>query len=392
MTTLHIGLVGTGFLARTRARCYARVHGVDARIHAVASGDADNARRFAAEHDIEHAVASADELFARDDIQLVDLCVPNHLHRPFAIAATRAGKHVVCTKPMAAYVGQDLDDRTAAAQQDRRTMYRVAVDDARAMVNAAAAADVLLMYGENWVYAPPIVRAAGLLAKSPGPLLEMRGWEAHSGSHSPFSKRWEHSGGGALLRLGAHPIGAMLALKRQEGATLVSVTAEVSDLTARTDLDASNTQVVTDWGDVENWGCAILHFSDGARGVAHGSDALLGGMESQLVLATSDAHLKCSLSPHDMLRSYAADASTFGDAYIMEKAGGSTGWNTPLPDEDWSSGHQAMCQAFVEAAAGNERATSDGALGLDVTRAVYAAYISAATGRRIALDDLDARG
>jgi hypothetical protein len=45
----------------------------------------------------------------------------------------------------------------------------------------------------------------------------MRGGECHSGSHSPYSKRWRTAGGGALLRLGVHPIGAMLHLKRQEG-------------------------------------------------------------------------------------------------------------------------------------------------------------------------------
>ncbi len=63
------------------------------------------------------------------------------------------------------------------------------------------AARVHLMYAENWVYAPPIAKAARLAAASGGVILEMRGGECHSGSHSPYSKEWRYTGGGALLRL-----------------------------------------------------------------------------------------------------------------------------------------------------------------------------------------------
>src|SRR5437868_1479393 len=69
----------------------------------------------------------------------------------------------------------------------------------------------------TWVYAPSIVKADRLAAVSSGAILEMRGGECHSGSHSPYSKQWQYTGGGALLRLGVHPLGAMLYLKRQEG-------------------------------------------------------------------------------------------------------------------------------------------------------------------------------
>lgn len=64
----------------------------------------------------------------------------------------------------------------------------------------------------------------------------MRGGECHNGSHSPFSKIWRYTGGGALVRLGAYPIGAMLYLKVQEGLTRngvpiypVAASAEVGD-------------------------------------------------------------------------------------------------------------------------------------------------------------------
>jgi predicted dehydrogenase len=312
-----------------------------------------------------------------------------------AVAAAAAGKHVICTKPLAAYVGQDLGDEappSAAGARDRRRMLEIAEADARAMVDAAAAKGVRLMYGENWVYAPAVRRARELLQASGGSILEMRGEESHSGSHSPYSKVWRHAGGGAVIRLAAHPLGAMLLIKREEGLARsgvpiqpVTVTAEVADLSVTASRGRGPARLATGYQDVENWGCVIVTFEDGSRGVARGSDNLLGGMRSHLRILASNCHLECNLSPHDLLRAYAPDAEVFGDAYIMEKSDSSAGWSTPLPDEDWTSGHRDMCRDFVHAVAEDRPPIADGELGLAVTRVVYAAYLSAAEGRRVSI-------
>ncbi|MDA0374138.1 MAG: Gfo/Idh/MocA family oxidoreductase [Planctomycetota bacterium] len=392
---LGIGLVGAGFIAATRARCY-RALGGRAALRAVATRNPARASDFAQAHGVAGAAESFDALLARDDIDLVDLCVPNDLHRPMTEAAARAGKHVVCTKPLTAYVGQDLGDDPEAevAATPRRRMLELAVADAEAMVAACDAAGVQLMYGENWVYAPGVVRAAGLLGQADGTILDMRGGESHKGSHSPYSKLWRHTGGGALLRLGAHPIGAMLWLKREEarrrGAAPIvatAVTADVADLSRIAALDAETAAYVTrGWVDVENWGFVSIAFSDGSRGLAWGADTTLGGMESRLDIQASNARYRCNLSPNDLLQAYAPDASVFGDAYIMEKVDSGAGWTTPIPDEDWTSGHLAMCADFVDAVRSGRPARSDGRLGADVVRVVYAAYVAAAEGRRVALD------
>ena len=77
------------------------------------------------------------------------------------------------------------------------------------------------MYGENWVYAPSISKVVDLAVKAGGTILDMRGGECHCGSHTPFSKIWYYAGGGALTRLGAHPIGAMIYLKRKSSVGVV---------------------------------------------------------------------------------------------------------------------------------------------------------------------------
>jgi predicted dehydrogenase len=391
---VRIGIIGAGFLAETRARCYAKVAGHDAEIVAVAARTEDSARKFAARHGVARACHSVDELLGQPEIDMVDLCIPNHMHRPAVEAAAAAGKHIVCTKPLTAYVGQDLPEGAADADvsgRDREVMRTVAVRDAEAMVAAAERAGVKLMYGENWIYAPSVQRAAGLMARTGGTILEMRGGECHSGSHSSFSKLWRHTGGGALVRLAAHPIGAMLYLKQQEGLARagkpiepVTVSAEVGDLSRVASTKSRDKGfIATGWQDVETWASVLIAFSDGSRGIVYASDAVLGGMETRLELFLDNGQFKLSLSPHDLLRAYAPDTSVFGDAYMMEKASTSAGWTTPLPDEDWSSGHQAMCQEFVAAVAEDRPAAATGQLGVAVTKVVYAAYLAADRGRRI---------
>ena len=390
--SLRIAIVGTGFLARTRARCWRRVHGVTVEV-VVAARDRTKAEAFARANGGAQA-ASIEAVLADANLHLVDLCVPNRAHRELAERAAAAGKHVLCTKPLTAFWGQGLAvgaTAEAVAATARTTMLARAVEDAEAMVDACAKGGVRLLYGENWLFAPTVRRAAALGAAAKGVILEMRGWESHSGSHSAYAKDWRHAGGGALLRLGAHPIGAMLWLKQREGlqrrgvaTSVVAVTAEVADLTKALGAGAV-CEVATGWNGVENWGSCVLHFDDGSRGVACGSDTMLGGMQSHLTILASDHRLECALSPVDTLRAYAPREGAFGDEYVMEKVHGQAGWSTPIPDEDESSGQQGLVQAVADELAGGAQSGADGQLGLEVVRVVYSAYVSAAEGRRVAI-------
>ena len=388
---LSVGIVGTGFLAQTRARCWQQVP--KASVLAVTSGSPDNAKSFAERNNIANACDDLSQLLELESVDLVDLCVPNLLHRPMTEQVAAAGKHVLCTKPLTAYVGQDLPDGATdeeVSSRSRQTMFDVALADAQAMIDATQAAGVHLFYGENWLYAPAFERALALLESGNSKVLEMRGGESHSGSHSPYSKLWRNTGGGALLRLGSHPVGAMLHIKRLEGLRTrsapirpVRVSAEVADLTRTTGLDEIDARIATGWVDVENWGSLILEFEDGSRGVAWGSDNQLGGMESRLDLFASNCRLQCNLSPGDLLRAYAPDGEVFGDSYIMEKIDSGAGWTTPMPDEDWTSGQLGMLHAFAANLRKGTAPASDGELGLDVVAVLYGAYRSAEEGRRI---------
>lgn len=390
-----IGVIGTGFLAETRARCYGYLNGM-AKIVAVASRTKKKAKAYAEQYGVSQVCGDYRELLGLKEIDLVDLCIPNHLHRQVTEAAAAAGKHIVCTKPLTAYSGQDLPSDASdedVSSQDRRKMLEVATGDADAMVAAAEQANVQLMYGENWIYAPSVIKAADLAKEAGGTILEMRGGECHSGSHSPYSKIWRYTGGGSLLRLGAHPIGAMLYLKAEEGLRRdgkpirpVSVSGEVGDLSRIPSVvEEGKSWIATGWKDVENWASVIITFSDGARGIVWASDILLGGMESRLDVFLSNTHIKCNMSPNNLVQAFAPDPEVFAGAYLMEKVETQAGWSTPIPDEDWSSGQLGMCRDFVCSVQDGRPARSTGKVGADVIRVVYGAYCSAIEGQRVSI-------
>jgi predicted dehydrogenase len=390
---VNVAIIGAGFIAETRARCYAAVSGHGVRLAAVASRSRDHAMNYARAHQISHVYDHYSDILARPDIDVLDLCVPNHLHRPMTEAAAAAGKHVICPKPLTAFDREAVPPETDFRTVPRGEMLRVALANADAMVAAVERAQVHLMYAENWVYAPPIVKANRLASASGGVILEMRGGECHSGSHSPYAKEWKYAGGGALIRLGVHPIGAMLHLKRQEGLRRSgrpirarAVVAEVADLTRNPAFEKEEQHWVgTGWVDVENWASLIITFEDGTRGIAWASDAMLGGMESSLQIALSNAHIKCNMEHSGLVSAFAPSPAVFEREYLMEKLETKAGWSSPAPDEDWMQGHIHMVQDFVESVATGRSPLADGRLGRDAIEVVYAGYVSAAEGRRVEL-------
>ena len=97
---LKVGIIGTGIIGKSHVRGYQSMQN-DVEIVAVADINAAEAQRVAQEHGIRHVFSDYHELLNIDEIDSVDVCLPNFLHAPVTIAALEAGKHVYCEKPMA---------------------------------------------------------------------------------------------------------------------------------------------------------------------------------------------------------------------------------------------------------------------------------------------------
>jgi predicted dehydrogenase len=140
-------------------------------------------------------------------------------------------------KPLTGYFGEPGDPEPIGRCVPRARMREGARRNAEAVRDAVRKACVRFCYAENWVYAPPIAKMRRLIAASKGSVLELRTEENHSGSNSVYSREWKATGGGALLRMGAHSVGACLHLKDWEGRVRrgrgirpVSVVADTADL------------------------------------------------------------------------------------------------------------------------------------------------------------------
>src|SRR5882757_9868920 len=102
---LNIGLVGCGFMGRTHSNGYKRVNDffdVEYRpvLKAACGRNEEAAKAFAEKWGYESVETDWRKLVARKDIDAVDICVPNNLHHDIAIAAAKAGKMVLCEKPL----------------------------------------------------------------------------------------------------------------------------------------------------------------------------------------------------------------------------------------------------------------------------------------------------
>src|ERR671916_826082 len=109
------GIVGAGFIGEVHARAVRAAGGV---LAAVAGRDAESSAAAATRLLAERAASPAEELVAADDVDVVHICTPNHLHAPLAERAMAAGKHVICEKPLTTDVDSSRRLAAQAATED----------------------------------------------------------------------------------------------------------------------------------------------------------------------------------------------------------------------------------------------------------------------------------
>jgi predicted dehydrogenase len=119
---LNIGMIGYGFMGRAHSNAYRKVGNFfdleyQPVLKAVCARNESKAREFAAKWGYESVETDWKKLLERDDIDAVDICTPNNLHHDIAIAAAKAGKAILCEKPLSmdAAEGQEMVDAVEAA-------------------------------------------------------------------------------------------------------------------------------------------------------------------------------------------------------------------------------------------------------------------------------------
>jgi len=386
MDRVGIGIIGARFAADLHVRALEHLRGSMCEVVAVCSKTKESAEAFAKKFNIPRVYTDHRALLERKDIQLVSLPVVTSLHHRLAIDAANSGKHLIVEKPL---TGCFAD----AGAMSRQAMLVEAMRNADAVAEACRRNKVRMGYAENFVYAPPIAKLRRLMDASGGTLLDLRAEESHSGSHASYSRRWLTAGGGSMLRMGSHPIGAVIHLKHYEGTKktgkpirVKSILADVAQLTKHPAVQAAPKKwLVTSWQDVEDWSAAILTFEDGTKATVFSTDVSLGGVKNLLTAYLDNGVVQVNINPNTSLQVYAPDGAIWGDEYITEKVETKGGWQFPSPDEDWMRGYPQEMEDFVDAVRLGREPLSGLLLAHETVEVIYAGYVSAQEGRRVDL-------
>ena len=102
---IKVGLIGCGFMGGMHSACYAALEGLGVKVTAVADVRREYAENLANGAEI---YATGMELIEKADVDVVDVCLPTHLHAAHAVAAMKAGKNVFVEKPIA-FKDEDME-------------------------------------------------------------------------------------------------------------------------------------------------------------------------------------------------------------------------------------------------------------------------------------------
>ena len=389
MTKIRVGLVGCGFVAELHMYALRRVYGVDVEVIAVAARG-EHVVDFARRHQIPNAHRSFASLIADSEIDVVDICTPPNLHAAMIVEAMRAGKHVICEKPFAGYFGRDGDKTPIGKHVPKALMYERVCEEMEKTVAAIKATGKLFMYAEDWIYAPAVTKTAEILKATCDKILFMKGEESHSGSHAAHAAQWAMTGGGSLIRMGCHPLSAVLYLKqveakaRGEAIAVASVTCDVGNVAACLKAE-ERAYIKANPVDVEDWGTLTVTFSDGTKATVFSGDMIMGGVRNLIETYTSGGSLFANITPNTHMMSYQTSEEKLAGVYITEKVDRKTGWQFVCLEEEWTRGYLQEIQDFMECAATGRQPLSDLALAFKTIKVNYAGYWAAEEGRRVVL-------
>jgi predicted dehydrogenase len=389
MAKVRIALVGCGFVAELHMYAYRRVYGVDAEVTAVAARG-DHVLDFARKHGIRTAYRDFRDVLADKAVDVVDICTPPALHAEMIVAAMQAGKHVICEKPFSGYFGREGDKTPIGKHVPKSLMYERVIEEMDKTCAAIKASGRLFMYAEDWVYAPAVTKTVEILRATKDKILFMKAEESHSGSHAAHAAQWAMTGGGSLIRMGCHPLSAVIYLKqvearsRGEKIAVTGVTADVGNVAACL-TPQERTYIKANPVDVEDWGMLTLTFSDGTKATVFSGDMIMGGVRNVVETYTSGGSLFANITPNNHLTSYLTDEAKLAGVYITEKVDRKTGWQFVCLEEEWTRGYLQEIQDFMECVAVGRQPLADVGLACETIKVNYAGYWSAEDGRRIAL-------
>ncbi len=305
--SVRIALLGSGFVSNFYMLGLADLSGWE--VVVVASPNAAHAAAFAEKWGIAESSSDMSAAIKRDDVDLVVIGAPNYVHKDLALECCKAGKHMVCTKPLA---------RSGA--------------EAREMLEAVRAAGVMHGYAETEVFSPAVMKARSFIDSGGiGKVLTVRSREAHSGPHGDWFWNAELAGGGALLDMGCHTIEAARYFIGKDNPVV-----EV--------LAWGDTLYHTDKTTAEDSAVLLMRFEGGQLGQSELSWIARGGLDLRNEVYGTEGTIFTDVCRETPIKVF----SRPGAGYVVEKAEAETGWLFPPVDEAWIYGYREEMRHFIE--------------------------------------------
>ncbi len=376
---IRTGIIGSGYAAGFHYEALRRIYSVDVDIRGAYSSTCEKLKSFTESRGLK-AWPDAESLI--DECDIVHVCTPPSSHEQLVVMALGRNRNVIVEKPFTGYFG-DGSDNFNGDLFPRITALGHAMASAGRMLEAERKSSARIMYAENWIYAPAVVKEKELIEKTGCQILWMHGEESHSGSHSSSYGQWKYSGGGSMIGKGCHPLSAALYFKQVEGKSRSGKAIRPASITARTHALTRMKNFVnlghlrTSYSDIEDFALMHVVFEDGTFADIFASELVMGGVSNRIELNTSNHRTICNISPNNAMQAYTPDRKYFNDIYVVEKTETKEGWSSVSPDEAWFTGYQHEMEAFYGAAVSGEPVESGSMLAADVTATIYAGYLSA---------------
>ncbi len=333
-----ITMLGTGLIGMFYTMS---LHGQRSRdnVHVVYSRTESRAQQFAKDWNIPNVTTNMAAAINDSETDVVVVGLPNHLHEEAVALAAKAGKAVLCTKPLG---------RNAS--------------EAKRMLDVVEKANVFHGYLEDLVYTPKTLKAIKSTRNGAlGKVLWARSRETHPGPHSDWFWNKELSGGGAIVDMGCHCI-------------------EISRNFIGKDIRPVE---VMCWADTqvhpieaEDSAVGLVKYASGAIGQFEVSWTFRGGMDLRDEVSGTEGTIWLN---HWLRTGYEMFSAVGEHGYVAEKAEGDKGWLFPVGDEVNSLGYVHMFADMLDSLDANKEPMEDFYDGYIVNAIIDAAYRSATT-------------
>lgn len=344
LSAVRFALVGTGNIASLHAQAIAQVP----QASLVAACSRTLPTEFARKYDCE-AFSSLSELLSREDIDAVCVTTPSGMHGEPAIAAMRAGKHVLVEKPLEINTRR-IDDMLAVAKETGRVLG--AIFQSR----FGRGAELLKAAIDQGRFGRLTLCSAYVKWWRPQAYYDSGAWRG----------TWELDGGGAVMNQGIHAIDLLQ--------WLVGMPAEVSGFSAM----LAHEKIA-----VEDTGVAILRWQHGALGVVECATSSFPGWKKRIEISGDKGS---AILEDDNLTAWHFDIELPEDETIRAgKAGGSIGGGASNPMDIGTEGHRQQIADFCDAIRQNRPPTIDGREARNAVALINAIYESGRTSRPVKL-------